>query len=129
VADVSRNPVPGRPPILGFIVPSPYDNFLSWARERTAFFAELRFLAPERGPVKQEGDGLIYRLRHWPELPAAGTTADVLRTLSLMSNQPVTRHWLLGHSRLPARQLDQLLQWLANQGAVEVIDTSGYEPD
>jgi hypothetical protein len=111
-------------------VPSPFDNFLSWARERTTFFAELRFVPSERSPVKHEGDGLIYRLRHWPELPAANKTADVLRTLSVMSNQPVNRHWLLGHSKLPARQLDQLLQWLVNEGAVDVIDASKYEqPD
>ena len=111
-------------------MPSPFDNFLSWARERTTFFAELRFVPSERSPVKHEGDGLIYRLRHWPELPAANKTADVLRTLSVMSNQPVNRHWLLGHSKLPARQLDQLLQWLVNEGAVDVIDASKYEqPD
>jgi hypothetical protein len=121
--------VPRRPPTLGFIVPSAYDNFLSWSRGWTTFLAELRFVPPERGPVKHEGDGLIYRLRRWPELPAAGKTADVLRTLSVMSNHPVSRQWLLGHSELPARQLDQLLQWLVNQGAVEVIDTCKYEPD
>jgi hypothetical protein len=110
-------------------VPSVYDNFLSWARGRTTALAELRFVPPERGPVKHEGDGLIYRLRYWPELPAAVKTADVLGTLSVMSNQPVSRHWLLGHSKLPARRVDQLLQWLVNEGAVEVIDASKYEPD
>jgi hypothetical protein len=110
-------------------VPSAYDNFLSWARERTTFFAELRFVPPAHGPVKHEGDGLIYRLRHWPELPAANKTADVLRTLSVMSNHPVNRHWLLAHSKLSARQLDQLLQWLVKKGAVDVIDTSEFEPE
>jgi hypothetical protein len=120
--------VPRRPPTLGFIVPSFYDTFFGWARKRTTSLAELRFVS-ERGPMEHEGDGLIYRLRHWPVLPAGRTTADVLRTLSLMSNQPVNRHWLLRHSQLPARQIDQMLQWLVKEGAVEVIDPSKYEPD
>ena len=109
-------------------MPSVYDTLYSWARKGTTSFAELRFVVSER-PVEQEGDGLVYRLRQWPELPTASRTADVFRALSVMSNRPVNRHWLLTHSKLPARQVDRLLQRLVDDGDVEVIDTSKYGPD
>lgn len=110
-------------------MPSVYDTLYTWARKRTTSFAELRFVSSERGPVEHEGDGLVYRLRQWPELPTAKRTADVFRTLSVMSHRPVNRHWLLAHSKLPAREVDRLLQRLVDDGAVEVIDTSKYGPD
>ena len=110
-------------------MPSVYDTLYSWARKTSTSFAELRFVASERGPAENEGDGLVYRLRHWPELPAASKTAEVFRALSVMSHRPVNRHWLLSHSKLPARQVDRLLQRLVDEGAVEVIDTSKYGPD
>ncbi|NPC57004.1 hypothetical protein [Caenimonas soli] len=111
-------------------MPSVYDTLYSWARKRTTSFAELRFVASERGPSSEaEGDALVYRLRTWPDWPAAIKTAGVLRTLSVMSHRPVNRSWLLSHSKLPARQIDRLLQRLVDEGAVEVIDTSKYGPD
>ena len=106
-------------------MPSVYDTLYSWARRTSTSFAELRFVASER-PPENEGDGLIYRLRHWPELPAACRTADVFRALSMMSTRPINRHWILTHSNLPAQQVDRLLKWLVDQGAVEVIDPSKY---
>jgi hypothetical protein len=110
-------------------MPSVYDTLYSWARKRTTSFAELCFVASERGRVEHEVDSQIYRLRHWPDLPTVNRTADVFRALSVMSNRPVNRNWLLSHSKLPARQVDQLLQRLVHEGAVEVIDTSKYGPD
>lgn len=39
-------------------------------------------------------DGLIYKLKHWPELPAASRTADVFRASSMMSNRTALgRSW------------------------------------
>jgi hypothetical protein len=110
-------------------MPSVYDTLYSWARRTSTSFAELRFVASEREQLEQDGDGLIYRLRHWPELPASSRTAHVYRTLSMMSTRPVNRHWLLSHSKLPAQQVDRLLQRLVADGAVEVIDTSNFGPD
>lgn len=110
-------------------MPSVYDTLFNWARKTTTSFAELRFVPSERVEVDSDGDGLIYRLKHWPELPTASRTADVLRTLSVMSHRPVNRHWILAHSRLPAAQVDKLLQRLVADDAVEVIDGSKFGPD
>src|SRR5688500_13105929 len=104
---------------------SGYDTLYSRARRTSTSFAELRFVASER-PAENEGDGLIYRLKHWPELPAPCRTADVFRALSMMSNRPINKHWILTHSKLPAQQVDRLLKRLVDEGAVEVIDPSKY---
>lgn len=106
-------------------MPSVYDTLYQWARRTTAF-AELRFVSSERGNAQPEGDGLIYRLRHWPELPSQVRTAGVLRALSVMSNRPVNRHWILANSKLRSRDVDRLLARLVEQGAVEVIDGSKF---
>jgi hypothetical protein len=68
------------------------------------------------------GADLIFRLRAWPSLPESGRTAEVYRMLSVMSNQPVKRQWLLTRFALGPQQLDALLQQLVAQGSVEVID-------
>lgn len=85
---------------------------------------------PAAGQHRLAAD-LIFRLRSWPQLPEAGRTAEIYRMLSVMSNQPVNRQWLLARCRMAPRQLDQLmLQWVA-EGAVEVIDPArfaGREP-
>ena len=47
-----------------------YDT-LYWARNTTTSFAQLCFVPSERDEPENDGDGLIYRLKHWPELPAA----------------------------------------------------------
>src|SRR5687767_6698491 len=110
-------------------MPSVYDTLYNWARKTTTSFAELRFLPSERGDVEPGGSGLIYKLKHWPELPAGSKTADVFRALSVMSHRPVNRRWLLTHSKLQAHQVDKLLQRLVDEDAVEVIDGSKYGPD
>ena len=107
-----------------------YETLALWARKTTSF-AEL--LVPrgdrmEESQPPQPGE-LIYRLKHWPALPDRLKTADVLRTLSVMSHRPVNRRWILSHSRLKAEQVDDLLQRLADENAVSVIDTSGFRPD
>ena len=87
---------------------------------RISIFGYLR-AAPAANPA------LAYRLRHWPErLPPSLHTADVLRTLSVMSNRPVNREWIRRNSSLKSSELDQLLDLLALHGDVEVLDTSRY---
>jgi hypothetical protein len=105
---------------------SVYDTLYQWARRTTTSFAELRFVSSERNDLAPEGSGLIYRLKHWPELPTQVRTADVLRALSVMSNRPVNRHWILANSKLQAQEVDRLLARLVEQDAVEVIDGSKF---
>jgi hypothetical protein len=107
-------------------MPSVYDTLYQWARRATTSFAELRFVPSERHAIEPHDDGLIYRLKHWPDLPAPARTADVLRALSVMSNRPVNRHWILSNSRLQAPDVDRLLARLVEQDAVEVIDGASY---
>ena len=110
-------------------MPSVYDSLRSWAKRTTTSFAELRFVPSHRSELENEADGLIYRLKHWPELPANRRTANVFRALSVMSNRPVNRRWFAAHSKLHATEVDQLLQHLIGEDAVEVIDGSKYLPD
>jgi len=107
-------------------MPSVYDTLYRWARRTTTSFAELRFVPSERGDMDPESSGLIYRLKHWPELPSQVRTADVLRALSVMSNRPVNRHWILANSKLRPHDVDRLLARLVEQDAVEVIDGSKF---
>jgi hypothetical protein len=69
---------------------------------------------------------LIFRMKSWPELPEDGRTADIYRVLSVMSNQPVNRQWLLARCRLTPQELDKLLMKLVADGALEVIDPSRF---
>ncbi|MES2939713.1 MAG: hypothetical protein V4864_18665 [Pseudomonadota bacterium] len=105
-----------------------YASLRTWAHRTSTSFAELwaHSDAPPPDTEPAARDGLVYRLKHWPDLPPAGKTADVYRVLSVMSNRPVNRHWILTTCRLAPRQVDALLRWLVRQGAVEVIDISGY---
>jgi hypothetical protein len=84
--------------------------------------------APQHPPVPARAFAadLIFRLRAWPQLPEAGRTAEVYRMLSVMSNQPVNRQWLLGRFAFAPQQLDALLQELVAQGSVEVIDPAQF---
>jgi hypothetical protein len=103
-----------------------YDTIYALAR-RTSSFAEFLGLVPE-GPdskLPEPGD-LIYQLKEWPRLPHRHKTADVLRTLSVMSHRPVNRKWILATSKLTAKQVDTLLERLVQQGVVEVTDTARF---
>ncbi len=106
--------------------PSVYDTLCHWARKTSTSFAELRFAPSQRDELEDHSEDLIYRLKHWPDLPCASRTADVLRTLSVMSTRPVNRGWIMSHSRLRARDVDRLLQRLIAQDAVKIIDPSSY---
>jgi len=107
-----------------------YDSFFNWAKKTTTSFAELRLVSSARNQVDSSGaDGLIYRLKHWPELPPYRRTANVYRALSVMSHRPVNRRWFVTHSKLPAREVDELLQDLIGEDAIEVIDGSKYLRD
>lgn len=107
------------------------ETLTDWAR-KVSGWAELQDSGMGPGPdssrlatASAPGD-LIYRLRHWPTLPSAMRTADVLRLLSLMSSRPVSRSWMLAHSRLPARRIEALLDRLTAQGALEEINPASY---
>ena len=86
---------------------------------------------PATGASRHPGADLIYRMRSWPQLPEDGRTAEIYRVLSVMSNQPVNRQWLLARCRMAPRQLDKLLMKLVAAGALEVVGPArfaGREP-
>ena len=95
-------------------------------------FRFFRKLAGRKSPVqaaageRSRAAEVIFRLRAWPRLPESGRTAEVYRMLSVMSNQPVNRRWLLGRFELAPQQLDALLHQLVAQGSVEVIDPARF---
>lgn len=107
-------------------------TFATWARRTGSSFVPLAWLAsrpaPQPHPVDEgpPGDGLVYRLKRWPELPSAARTADVLRLLSVMSHRPVNRRWMLSYSHLDAEHVDALLRRLVDRGEVDVIDASAF---
>ena len=67
---------------------------------------------------------LVYRLKHWPELPPALRTAEVLRLVSLLSSRPVRRSWILSCTRLDEQRLSVLIKCLSAQQALDVLDPS-----
>jgi hypothetical protein len=69
---------------------------------------------------------VIFRMKSWPQLPENGRTAEIYRMLSVMSNQPVNRQWLLARCRMAPEQLDKLLMRLVADGALEVIDPARF---
>lgn len=101
-------------------------TFLAWARTTTSSFARLCLGTGARAQPPGQGMSLIYRLRRWPTLPADSRTAEVLRTLSVMSQRPVNRNWILMSTALKPAQVDRLLQFLIDQGVVDVIDSAGF---
>ncbi|MDB5871978.1 MAG: hypothetical protein JWQ07_1420 [Ramlibacter sp.] len=105
---------------------SVYDTLYQWARKTTTSFADLRLVTSERNDRQNGGQGLIYRLKRWPDLPRHSRTADVFRTLSVMSHRPVNRRWILANSKLQAGQVDRLLKRLVDEDAVEVIDSASF---
>lgn len=99
---------------------SAFATLHGWAQKFTSSLMELR---PAAQPEPETAaSGLTYLLRHWPELPQSSRTADIYRTLSVMSHRRVSRNWILCTSRLTPRQVDSLLERLVKQEAVEVID-------
>jgi hypothetical protein len=80
----------------------------------------------QRSAARAAASDPIFRMRAWPQLPEHGRTADVYRMLSVMSNQPVKRQWLLARCRMAPQQLDALLQQLVAEGSVEVIDPTRF---
>ena len=108
-------------------MPSTYDTLSSWARRASSSFAELG-LDTREAKSRSANRGLIYRLKHWPTLPESCRTAHIFQTLSLMSNRPVNREWILTHTRLNANQVDRLLQRLVDEDAVDVVDASAFGP-
>ncbi len=107
-------------------MPSVYDTLFNWARKKSTSFGGTRFVVSQRDVVANERDELIYRLKHWPQLPSPERTADIFRALSVMSNRPINRRWILANSKLRADQVDRLLSRLIREGAVEVIDGSKF---
>ncbi len=104
---------------------SVYGSLCQWARKTTTSFAELRFMhSAEQDEPQDDAEELIYRLTHWPDLPCVSRTADVLRTLSVMSTRPVNRRWILSTTKLRPQDVERLLQRLVEQDAVQVIDPS-----
>jgi hypothetical protein len=70
-----------------------------------------------------------YRLTAWPELPAPLRTVPVLRTLSRMTVEPVTREWFLELTRLGPEQAEALLEALVAQDCVQLFDcTAAADP-
>ena len=90
---------------------------------RSPFFLASR---PGSTPPCMRGGDLIFRLKAWPQLPESGRTAEIYRMLSVMSNQPVNRRWLVERSRMAPQQLDALLVHLVREGALEVIDPARF---
>ena len=102
-----------------------YDRLYQWAR-RTSGFGELGFSSSLRAEAAASGDTLVYRLKHWPELPASLRRAAVFRALSVMSQRPVNRGWIVRHSKMRPVDIDDLLHHLTAQGALQVIDVAHY---
>jgi hypothetical protein len=102
-----------------------FDSLRELARRTSTTAGELSAVVPLREEPSQQR-GLVYRLRQWPDLPDRMRTADVLRALSVMSNRPVNREWLLRRVKLKARAVDELLAMLVTHGDVEVVDTSKF---
>lgn len=69
-----------------------------------------------------DADGLVYRLRCWPPLPAPCRTARVFRVLDRMSRRPVSEQWLDACSGLTPVQVDELILNLVVQRAVDVSE-------
>ena len=101
-----------------------------WARRTSSSFGGSRSSLLESGfpsTVAAEPDvpgDLIYRLKHWPELPGSLRTAEVLRLVSLLSSRPLRRSWILSRTRLDEKRLDRLVARLSAQQALDVLDPS-----
>ena len=106
---------------------SVYHALFDWARRTTTTFAELLSAAePDADLDAPDTGGMAYRLKNWPALPHQLKTAGVYRMLSVMSQRPVNRRWMLSNSGLSPAQLDRLVERLRSDGSLDVIDTSRF---
>ena len=101
---------------------STFATLHGWAQKFTSSLMDLRPAA--HSEPEPAASGLTYLLRHWPMLPPSSKTADIYRTLSVMSHRRVSRNWILRTSRLTPRQVDALLARLVEQEAVDVVDVA-----
>ncbi len=107
-----------------------FQTITEWAKRTSSSFGGSRPQLLETSfpeTIIDEPDlpgDLIYRLKHWPELPDNLRTAEVLRLISLMSSRPLRRSWILDRTRLDAQRLDLLLKRLSAQQALDVLDPS-----
>ena len=69
-----------------------------------------------------KGRLLIYRLKCWPDLPESDKVVSIYRMLSVMSSRAVSRQWILSTTGLPSEQIDQLLERLISENAVEAVE-------
>jgi hypothetical protein len=81
---------------------------------------------PAPGSRRYPGADLIFRMKSWPQLPEDGRTAEIYRVLSVMSQQPVNRQYLVARCRMAPKQLDELLMKLVADGALEVVDPARF---
>jgi hypothetical protein len=96
------------------------------ARRKKSGNSAFQPTRPAGGDHRSFDGDLIFRMKAWPQLPEAGRTAEIYRMLSIMSNQPVNRQWLLQRFSMAPHQLDELLSQLVAEGALEVIDPSRF---
>lgn len=96
------------------------------ARRNTDSGSPFQPTLPASGDRRERAADLIFRMRSWPQLPEDGRTAEIYRVLSVMSQQPVNRQYLLARCRLAPQQLDKLLAQLVADGALEVMDPARF---
>jgi hypothetical protein len=96
------------------------------AKRKESSTSPFQATIPASGEHRPPRGDLIFRMRSWPQLPEDGRTADIYRVLSVMSQQPVNRQYLLARCRLAPQQLDALLMKLVADGALEIIDPARF---
>ena len=96
------------------------------AKRKPPSSSAFQVTRPATGGSLRVQHDVIFRMKSWPQLPEDGRTADIYRVLSVMSNQPVNRQWLLARCRLAPHELDKLLMKLVADGALEVIDPARF---
>lgn len=107
------------------------DTISGWTRRHSSFGdppPDVARSQPAANGRPGAGD-LIYRLKHWPDVPHSLRTADVLRLLSVMSSRPVRRSWVLANTRLDVQRLDRLLARLTAQDAIDTFDPAALPAD
>ena len=96
------------------------------AKRKPASSSAFQVTRPATAGSGRVQHDVIFRMKSWPQLPEDGRTAEIYRVLSVMSNQPVNRQWLLARCRLAPHELDKLLMKLVADGALEVIDPARF---